>query len=109
VRVSLLYNKSAGEGITADDLTAQIARGGHREDAWLGVQAYPGQRLEPAALFVRLEFSSIGERSRPAIDGSTLRIGARTGSVRLYTTLVNRLCRYCGSHDRITATSTASE
>jgi diacylglycerol kinase (ATP) len=30
VKVSLLYNKSAGDGISADDLTAQIERGGHR-------------------------------------------------------------------------------
>ena len=29
MRVSLLYNKSAGEGISAEDLTAQIERGGH--------------------------------------------------------------------------------
>ena len=29
MKVSLLYNKSAGEGISAEDLTAQIERGGH--------------------------------------------------------------------------------
>jgi hypothetical protein len=53
--------------------------------------------------------STIGDRSRPPIGGSTRRIGASTGSVRPRTVVHSRLRRFTGSQDMMTATRMTNE
>jgi hypothetical protein len=53
--------------------------------------------------------STIGDRSRPPIGGSTRRIGASTGSVRPRTVVHSRLRRFTGNQDMMTATRMTNE
>ena len=53
--------------------------------------------------------STNGEKSSPPMGGRTLRIGARTGSVRLYTILASGFRELTRIHENPTATRTTSE
>jgi len=53
--------------------------------------------------------STMGEKSSPPTSGSALRMGAKTGSVSLYTILATGCRRSIRTHDMTTAASTTSE